>query len=136
MSSPIYLLDTSFIIRLLTRDPLPLFERAAAFFDKWEKNMPGFVLTDLVLAEAYFALQHHYRYPKADALAALCSLVTQPAISVSGETLVAFSVSNLATAQPGFVDRLIHGHSQALGCTLVTFEKSTRRLPATMVLVE
>jgi len=136
MTVPTYLLDTSFLVRLLTRDPLPLFKRAAAFLDGWAQTMAGFVVTDLVLAEAYLALQHHYRYPKAEALAALHSLVTQPAISVSGETLAVLSLPDLASARPGFVDRLIHGNSRASGNILVTFEKSARKLPATLVLVE
>lgn len=134
MSLSAYHLDTSFLVRLLTRDPLPLFERAAAFFDRWKPEMPGFVVTDLVLAEAYFALQHHYRYPKAEALAALRSLISHPAISVSDETRAVFSFPDLATAKPGFVDRLIHGASQSAGHTLVTFEKAAQKLPATLVL--
>ena len=41
---------------------------------------------------------------------------------------------NLASAKPGFVDRLIHGTSHADGHTLVTFEKTAKKLPATIVL--
>jgi phenylalanine-4-hydroxylase len=83
MSPFTYTLDTSFVIRLLTRDPIPLFQRAAAFLEQWESGAPGFFVPDLVLAETYFALQHHYRFPKADALSTLLSFTCHPAITVS-----------------------------------------------------
>jgi len=67
MNDTSYLLDTSFLVRLLTRDSVPLFKRAAAFLDGWAKPMPKFIVPDLVLAEAYFVSQHHYHYPKAEA---------------------------------------------------------------------
>lgn len=136
MNDPSYLLDTSFLVRLLTRDPVPLFKRAAAFLDGWAQPMPKFIVPDLVLVEAYFALQHHFHYPKAEALAALHGLITHPAISVSDGTLAVLSLPDFASTRPGFVDRLIHGTSQACHKILVTFEKSARKLPATLVLEE
>ena len=41
---------------------------------------------------------------------------------------------NLATAKPGFVDRLIHGGAQSAGHTLVTFEKTAKKLRYTLLL--
>lgn len=41
---------------------------------------------------------------------------------------------SLATAKPGFVDRLIHGECRSEGHTLVTFEKAAKKLPSTLLL--
>ena len=127
-------LDTSFVIRLLTRDPLPLFQRATAFLRQWEEGETRFLVPDLVLAETYFALQHHYSFSKEDALATLLAFSRYAAISVSSYAGKTLALPQLATAKPGFVDRLIHGASETAGTLLVTFEKSARHLPNTLVL--
>lgn len=129
------LLDTSVLIRLLTRDPLPLFRIASGVLDRWTDKMPGLIVTDLVLSEAYYALQYHYSFPKAAAFDALRSMACHRAIAVSPHAKGILSLPNLATAKPGFVDRLIHGVAQSSGATLLTFEKSAGKLPNTQVLM-
>jgi len=135
MSQVAHALDTSFVIRLLTRDPLPLFRSASEFLTQWQEGTPGLIVPDLVLAETYFALQHHYGFPKADALAALLALSRHPAIAYSPHAMNTLALPQISTAKPGFVDRLIHGAAVAAGATLVTFENSARKLPNTVVLV-
>ena len=127
-------LDTSVLIRLLTRDPLPLFKTAADLLDQWTEGTPGLIVTDLVLSETYYALQYHYSFPKAGAIESLRRMASHPAIAVSPYAKKILSLPNLATARPGFVDRLIHGAAQAAGATIVTFEKSAGKLPHTHVL--
>ncbi len=134
MNQSARLLDTSVLIRLLTRDPLPLFKTASGVLDQWTEGMPGLIVTDLVLSESYYALQHHYSFPKADAIEALRSMAGHPAIAVSPQAKKILSLPNLAAARPGFVDRLIHGAAQASGAILLTFEKSARKLPNTRIL--
>lgn len=129
-----YALDTSFVIRLLTRDPLPLFQSATAFLSHWKDGIPGLFVPDLVLAETYYALQHHYGFPKTDALAALLALSRHPAMSFSHHARTILMRPQLSSTKPGFVDRLIHGASEDNGAILVTFEKSARKLPNTLVL--
>lgn len=129
-----YALDTTFVIRLLTRDPLPLFKCATAFLGQWRDGMPGLFVPDLVLAETYYALQHHYGFPKADALAALLAFSRHPAISLSSHARTILTLPQLSSMKPGFVDRLIHGAAEDNGAILVSFEKSARKLPNTLVL--
>lgn len=134
MSSIGYSLDTSFTIRLLTRDPLTLFERAATFLREHASHNAQCVVSDLVLAESYFALQFHYGFSKADALAALLAFSKHPAIEVSAHAREILQLPGIASAKPGFVDRLIHGSGTIDGITLVTFEKAARSLSNTLVL--
>jgi len=86
------------------------------------------------LAETYFALQSFYQLTKADALQALGLFVQHSGVTVSVVAAALLQLPNLATARPGFVDRLIHGASHEAGHTLVTFEKAARRLPSTLLL--
>lgn len=134
MKKAFHSLDTSFVIRLLTGDPQHLFEIATRFIVERVSEAPPFEVCDLVLAETYFALQHHYGFSKPDALAALLAFSRHPAIAVSDYARTALAMPGIATAKPGFVDRLIQGCSRAGGRVMVTFEKSARALPGTMVL--
>ena len=64
-------LDTSFIIRLLTGDPPDQAARAQAMLERCiERGQPPLV-TDLVVVEAYFALQSHYQVPQGRSIGSL-----------------------------------------------------------------
>jgi len=128
-------LDTSCVLRILTGLP----EIQAAKMAWWMRevwNSAGrMVISDLVIAEAYHALQHFYRIPKEEALLRLEQLVTWENIVVMGTARQVLGIKPLARARPGFVDQLIHADYLERGADCwVTFEKAGRRLPRTMVL--
>ena len=129
-----YSLDTTFLIRLLTGDPVPQFHLAAGFLEKCERENGVAEVLDLVLAEAYFALQYHYGFPKDAALKSLYQFVKQPVVAVSKHAFEILSLPSLSSANPGFVDLLIHGFSRTKNCKLVTFEKKARKLEGVIVL--
>ena len=129
-----YAADTSFLLRLLTGDPEAQFQTASTFLEECKKLDHSLEVNDLVLAEAYFALQHHYGYLKEDALQALAKLGSHPGIIFSSNATKVLTLPNLASTKPGFVDLLIHGSARANQRKLVTFEKSARKLPETIVL--
>lgn len=127
-------LDTSVVVRLLVGQPLEQYQSAQHFLRE-QLAAPALVfVSDLVLAETYFALQSFYQLTKADALQALGLFVQHSGVTVSVVAAALLQLPNLATARPGFVDRLIHGASHEAGHTLVTFEKAARRLPSTLLL--
>ncbi len=127
-------LDTSVLLRLLVAEPHGQFQKATKFVDEQRAARVTVHVSDLVLSEAYFALQTSYQFSKAQALRTLASFVQSGPITVSAAAHASLALPDLATAKPGFVDRLIHGASQSAGHTLITFEKSAKRLPATFVL--
>ena len=67
-------------------------------------------------------------------IAALVKLALDPAIEVSTVAREVLATPGLASAKPGFIDRLIHGTSRAEGHTLVTLEQAAKKLPGTRVL--
>ena len=127
-------LDTSVVIRLLVQQPVALYECAALFLEAQIESGRLVYVSDPVLAEAYFALQNYYQCTKADSLQMLCGFIQTPGISVSPVAQRVLLQPGLATAKPGFVDRLIHGTAHAAGQTLCTFEKASKKLPGTLVL--
>lgn len=127
-------LDTSFVLRLLVAKPLDQYYLASRFLQEQRAAQGSIHVSDLVLAEAYFALQTFYQMPKADALAAIANFTRHSGVTTTTVARAVLALTNLASAKPGFVDRLIHGTSHAAGHTLVTFEKAAKKLPATVVL--
>ena len=85
-------------------------------------------------AETYFALQHHYAVPKKDALAALRRMFADGEIESQGVVLEVLALEGLASAKPGFVDRLIQGAYISNGGSMATFEKASGKLDAVQIL--
>lgn len=130
-----YGLDTSVVVRLLTEDPADQAEVAAGWLARCRANGDPPMLSDLVVAEAYFALQSHYGVSKRDALAALRELLESGDVMASGQALrVLRETPAPATTKPGFIDRIIHAEIAEPGGRMLTFEKSATKLPGAIVL--
>ncbi len=127
-------LDTSVVMRLLVGEPVSQYRHAVLFLDEQRAAQGRVHVSDHVLAEAYFALQTFYRIPKAESLEMLLRFTSESGVTASNLAREILALPNLASAKPGFVDRLIHGASHAIGHTLVTFEKAAKKLPGTFVL--
>lgn len=121
-------------MRLLVGQPADQYQTAQHFLRQQLAAKALVFVSDLVMAEAYFALQSFYQVTKADALRSLLLFVQHSGVTVSAVTATTLSLPNLASAKPGFVDRLIHGTSHEAGHALITFEKAARRLPSTHLL--
>ncbi len=127
-------LDTSVVLRLLLGVPEDQSQTAKLFLDGILMRGGRVHVSNLVLAEAYFALQFHYQVPKAEALKSLRLLVTADEVQCSEAALAVLQTDGLASAKPGFVDRLIHGEYLSAFDGMVTFEKAGKKLPKTTVL--
>jgi predicted nucleic-acid-binding protein len=132
-SDPVHF-DTSVVMRFLMAMPILQFRSASRYLISKRAAGGHAKVSDLVLVEAYFALQHFYGLHKAEALAALAGFSQLPGIAVSDHALSVLRQPKLASSKPGFADRLIHGCAQAADQTLVTFEKAASKLPGTLVL--
>lgn len=128
-------LDTSFLIRLLTGDPPDQAAKAQEWLESSLRRGDRPRVIDLVIVEAYFALQSHYQVPKAEALKALQRLLESGDVEPVGFALeIMRTTPNLANAKPGFVDRLIHAEVRSHRGKFLTFEKAAAKLPGAKVL--
>lgn len=128
-------LDTSVVVRLLTGEPEALANEAMAHLVERQHGGDQVLVSDWVVAETYHALQYHYRVSKQEALATLRDFLASPGIEGTGEALSVLEVPNLATAKPGFVDRVIHRNYRRSGADeMVTFEKAAATLERVRVL--
>lgn len=127
-------LDTSVVVRLLTGQPQDQFEVARDHLAEVHQAGARVFVSNLVVMEAYFACQHHYRMDKGSVIDGLCRLLSLPTFVTHPSLLPILATDSLATAKPGLLDQLIHAEAIAARLPLVTFEKSASRLPQTHVL--
>lgn len=128
-------IDTSVLVRLLTGEPRDLALVALGYVLDHEKAGDRVLVSDWVLAEAYYALQHHYGASKRDTLDALSAFLASPGIEGTGEAAVVLATPNLESAKPGFIDRVIHRNYLQSGAEEVaTFERAGAKLPQVRVL--
>ena len=129
--------DTSVVLRLLVGEPAEQAILALETIEGWRKDGASIVVSGLVLAETYYALQHHYLVPKAEALRQLRAFVLSPWIASDEGTVEILKTPRLASAKPGFVDRMIHAEYQQRQSAdfMATFEKAAGKLPGTRVLL-
>ena len=92
------------------------------------------MVSDLVIAETYFALQSSYQVPKGEAITALRDFLNSGDVEADGAAEDVLRTANLATAKPGFVDRLIHATYADQQACLITFEKAAGKLPKARML--
>ncbi len=83
------------------------------------------LVSDLVIAEAYFALQHHYGIPKAQARALLRQFIDSGVVEPDPSTA---SADLEPAAGAGLVDRFVHSRYRALGANTLTFERKQAAL--------
>ena len=127
-------LDTSVVLRLLTGQPQDLAAKALERYQDGIAAGDDFSVSDLVAAESYYAIQHHYGKSKEEALDALRSFSSGDGISFSQNFEAAINTPNIHKARPGFVDRMLVSGYGENGQITLSCEKSYRRLPGTEVI--
>jgi predicted nucleic-acid-binding protein len=128
-------MDTSFVLRLLVGEPTDQAALAVQKMDQMRELGMHLALSDIVVAETYFALQFHYEVPKQKALDALLAILESPEIAPLGESIHVLKQANLGKSKPGFIDRLIHAIYQQQGAPLLTFEKASKKLSNALVIL-
>jgi predicted nucleic acid-binding protein len=118
-------LDTSVVVRLLVGEPEHMARAARRRLERAVEADERVLVSDLVIAEAYFALQHHYGIPKAQARTLLRQFVESGVVEADPTTIS----SDLQPALgAGLVDRFVHSRYQALGANTLTFERKQAAL--------
>lgn len=121
-------IDTSILVRLLTGEPPKAFEEvAAALTQMVERDHASLVAGNMVISEAYIALQHHYQVSKPSAKAALRSVLTSGLVAPSGGQPVLDALA--ASRGCGLLDRLIALQYQAENLATLTLDRKMATLP-------
>jgi predicted nucleic acid-binding protein len=126
-------LDTSVVVRLLIGEPRAQAEIARRRIERALIAGEKVVVTDLVVAEAFHALQHHYDVPQAIALNRLQEFLSAGVVQVD-PVEAAEALGQGTRGHAGLVDRLIVARHRALGATTATFDRRQARLEGGVLL--
>ena len=121
-------LDTSVLVRILSNIPQPLAADVISTVADRIANGDEMYVSDLVLSEAYYAMQHHYGVDKRTVLQSLKFMSEQKGFFFTTEAKAVLSINGLEHMNPGLVDRLIHAEGERQGMPVLSCEKSFRRL--------
>jgi predicted nucleic acid-binding protein len=118
-------LDTSVVLRLLIGKPAAEARVARERLKNAHERGESIIVTDLTIAETYFALHYHYGIPKAEARAKLLAMAESRVMALSPpEAVEALEPSTGA----GLVDRLIHTRHRCSGAVSWTFDRKMAAL--------
>ena len=123
-----YGIDTSILVWLATGDPEEGFERSLrALTTLVERDDAELLASNQVIGEAYIALQHHYGVSKADARAALASVLGSGLVApLNGPGVFAALQANTGC---GLLDRLIVDDYRRAELTTLTLDRKMAALP-------
>ena len=129
-------LDTSVVLRLLIGKPENQALAAKKLIEDAARDGRAIMISDLVVAESYFALHFHYRVPKNEALRSLLELIESGVVRGQENGVAASAIkSTLAASNKiGFLDRMIHAQYRMMPAIMASFEKPATRLEGTEVL--
>ncbi|MBI4309168.1 MAG: PIN domain-containing protein [Candidatus Omnitrophica bacterium] len=127
-------LDTTVVLRLLTAEPQKQFEKARKFIEEQLAGNKKLFISDLVVAETYFALHYHYKVPKPEAIAQLDGLLSSGIIHAVQGGVCQKVLKESLNHKAGFVDQIIHGQYCLLTEEIASFDKSMGRLPKVIAL--
>jgi predicted nucleic acid-binding protein len=125
--------DANVLLRLLTNDPLPMAEKAAAIAERAERGEILLRVAPLVVAEVVWVLQSFYGHDKrriADALAAL--LTARGVDAVDGDAVIS-ALEMMAGNNVDFVDAYLAQVSCGAAEAVCSFDEDFRRLGVELV---
>ncbi len=120
-------LDTCVVLRLLVGEPVTQAGQAYDYLEECYLAGVTVYVFDLVVAETYHGLCHHYQVPPKEATENLTEFLSSPMITPGGNSLTVLCEYEGAGA--GFVDRLIRAEALDSAQEIVTFDKKFARLP-------
>ena len=122
-------LDTSVVLRLLIQDPTDQADLAKEKVDLAFKLKRRVFVSDLVVSEVYYGLQHHYDVPKAEAKQTLIRLLDSKKINPekNGKALLALK-DDEKSGGAGLVDRMIALQNLDSTHETLTFDKKMSKV--------
>lgn len=123
-----YGIDTSVFVRLLVGQPEADFQHAIDRLTVIRASQSGpIVVANIVIAEAYAVLQHHYGVTKADSRRALLATLSSGLVEPAAGDVVLETIR--AAKEPGLTDRLIALDYAGVPATVLTFDRKMATLP-------
>ena len=132
--TPRFGIDTSILVRLLTGRPEDTYEACRNALQRLIEDRGARILvSNMVIGEAYIAVQHHYGVSKEDARDALLTVLKSGMVSPLHGRSVLAAIADRSGA--GLLDRLIADDFRRAQLVTLTLDRRMSGLPATELLL-
>ncbi len=121
--------DTNVLVRYLTRDDQPQYEKARRMIDREVAKCEPVLVSLLVLLETEWVLRSRYELAKADIVTAFSALLDTADVTFEDEPSVETAVYSWKDSATDFADCLIEARNRRLGCrATATFDVRALKL--------
>jgi predicted nucleic-acid-binding protein len=121
--------DTNVIVRYLTRDDKPQYERARRLIDSEVTKGEPVLVSLLVLLETEWVLRSRYEMAKPEIVAAFSALLETADLTFEDEPSVETAIYSWKDSAAEFADCLIEARNRKLGCRVTaTFDGKALKL--------
>lgn len=123
-----YYLDANVLLRLATRTPDDLFDRALRRIMRAEANGEQLLVHPLHVATTVYVLNGHYRYPLSEVRRVLELVLRLRVIEVLDEALVFGALALMAEHGVDFDDAYLAMRAKAGGAGIISYDRDFARL--------
>jgi predicted nucleic-acid-binding protein len=121
--------DTNVLVRYLTRDDQPQYEKARRLIDREVAKGEPILVSLLVMLETEWVLRSRYEMAKAGVITAFSALLDAADLKIEDELSVEAAVYSWKDSAADFADCLIEARNRRLGCrATATFDGRALRL--------
>jgi predicted nucleic-acid-binding protein len=121
--------DTNVLVRYLTRDDQPQYERARRLINREVAKGEPVMVSLLVLLETEWVLRSRYKMAKVDVVTAFSALLDTADLTFEDEPSIETAVYSWKDSTTDFADCLIEARNRRLGCrATATFDGRAMKL--------
>jgi predicted nucleic-acid-binding protein len=121
--------DTNVLVRYLTRDDQPQYEKALRLIDREVARGEPVLVSLLVLLETEWVLRSRYEVAKAEIIKAFSALLETADLTFEDEPSIETAVYSWKDSAADFADCLIESRNRRLGCrATATFDGRALKL--------
>jgi predicted nucleic-acid-binding protein len=121
--------DTNVLVRYLTRDDQPQYEKARRLIDRGMNKGEPLLVSLLVLLETGWVLRSRYELVKSEIVAAFSALLDTADLAFEDEPSIERALYSWKNSAADFADCLIEARNRRLGCrATATFDGKALKL--------
>ena len=121
--------DTNVLVRYLTRDDQPQYEKARGLIDRGVSKGEPVLVSLMVLLETEWVLRSRYELVKSEIVTAFSALLDTADLTFEDEPSIERAVYSWKDSAADFADCLIEAHNRRLGCrATATFDGKALKL--------
>ena len=122
-------IDTTVLVRYLTRDDQPQYEKARRLIDREVASGEPVMVSLLVLLETEWVLRSRYELARAEIVTTFSALLDTADLTFEDEPAVEAAIYAWKDSRADFADCLVVARNRRLGCrATATFDSRTRTL--------